>query len=204
MPEVIDYTKAPLGSLPGESGLQAPYNGTTQNVVVRVRNLSATVKRKIVQEHVSWRRGGEVQLSDKKYAAENFGNTSSVDQLRLRAANNEDMNKYDYRVEPQSFVARFDNRRYEIPPFDQDGNPAPWITVPSGLWDLFMGNYERMNSRNGRERTNEMAMLNGRNLNRFVIGESNMGYLEFSREEIKVSEVLVDQDRVRSGSLIEV
>jgi hypothetical protein len=204
MPEVIDYTKAPLGSLPGEQGLQAPYNGSVQNVVVRVRNLSATVKRKVAKEYVSWRRGGEVTLADKKYAEQHFGNTSSVDQLRMRAANNEDMNLYDYRVEPQAFVLRFDNKRYEIPPFDQDGNPAPWITVPSGVWDLYMGNWERMHSKSGRERANEMTMLNGRNLNRFVIGESNSGYLEFSREEIKVTEVLVDQERVRTGSLIEV
>ncbi len=210
MPAPIDYTQAPLGSLPGEQGLMNPYNATPQNVVVSVRNLSASRKRRIVKEYVSFRRGGEMQLNDPKLKRELHGNTS-VDELRRRAGMGENLNLEETVTSPLDFIIRFDSQRYLIPYMDpKTGELAPWITVPPGTWDLYCGNYERMHGSDRRERINEIGSLNSRNLARFVINtedetdERPYAFLEFRREEIKVADVVIDSHRVQSGTLIEV
>jgi hypothetical protein len=208
MPNVIDYTRSPLGSQPGEAHLQAPYNQRAANVLVKVRNLSAIKARMVIEEYVSFRRGGSKQLNDTKRKQEFYGN-SSVDELRMRVANGENLNWEVKRVEPIDFVIRHDSLRYLIPALDADGKPAPWINVEPGVWDLYMGNYWRIHSKDQRERIDELQLLNSRNLYRYAYAEDDQeerpyAFLEFHREEIKIADVVVDTDRVSSGKLIEV
>ena len=171
--------------------------------------MSALNPRKIIKEYVSWRRGGEAQLSDAKYRERIHGQTS-VDQLRERARSGEDMNWTETATVATAFVIRHNNRKIVVPAFDSiTQEPAPWITVDPGIWDLYMGNYDRMHSADIRERNDELTLLAGRNLHRFAYAEDAdeerpFAFLEFSREEVLYTEAVVDQSMIAAGRLIEV
>jgi hypothetical protein len=228
MPDVLDYRNAPLGSQRGEEHLQAPYNQRPSSAIIRVRNMSTVVARRVIIEAVSYRRGGEKSITEKSGPFHKIAN-ASVDALRFKVAQGENMNWEDMRVEPQDAVLRHDGKRFLIeykrdmsqpetvigrdkltghaivdrPPLM--GEPGDWVAVSEGLWDLYMGNWERMHSGSEKERIDEIMQVNGRALNRFVVGEDNpYGYLEFSRDEIRIEEAVIDNERIRAGSLIEI
>ena len=200
-----DYRAVPLGSLPGEAGLQSPYNLRPDMVIVKVRNLSAIHKHRIVREAVSIRRGGNEQLKD-RHGKETWGSNVSPAELQFRVAQGEDVNWYEDKIVPQDFILRHDGRRYLIPAIDpKTGENAPWITVPAGAWDLYMGNWDRMHSPSAKERATELEMLGVRGFSKWVADDDNsFGFLEFSREIVRVETATVDAALVRSGRLIEV
>jgi hypothetical protein len=208
MPDVIDYRSAPLGSQPGEGHLQVPFNQVPDRVIVKVRNVSAIEKRRVLIEAVSIRRGGNEQLKDAKRGAV-WGKNVNPAELQFRVGAGEDVNWYEDRVAPIDFVVRHDGLRYRIYAVDpKTGENAPWYTVDPGVWDLYCGNWERMHG-SAKERATELEMLGVRGLSRYVRDpvnpeENPFGFLEFSREEIKVETALVDTAAVRSGKLIEV
>jgi hypothetical protein len=230
MPEVINYDAVPLGTLPGEASLQAPYNLKPQNAIVRVRNLSAMRERRVIVEAISLRRGGERSVGDKK--GPYFGQGVTVDALRFKAANEENVNWEEMRLEPQDFILRHDGVRILIPyPRDKSkpqepthfkdqfgkpildwpaliGQPGEWVELGehSGAWDLYMGNFERMRGDFGpRVRTDELLALNMRGQHKYVASFDNpYGFLEFERQEIRFEEAVVDAERIRSGALLEV
>ncbi len=201
--------------------LKVPYNLTPQTCVVRVRNLSALRKRRIVEEAVSYRRGGERSIKSGPYKGVP---DVSVDALRAKIiVSGEDMNWYSEKIVPVDFRIQHDSKRPIIPYQDfKTGAVAPWIIVDPGTWDLYMGNWERAHSSDHRERINEQQATALRGLNRFciaaedienqrspdamkdVLDENPFGFLQFMREPIAVMDAVVDIDRVRAGNLIEV
>jgi hypothetical protein len=167
--------------------------------------MSATLKRRIVREHVSFRRGGDEQLRDGK-ASKAFGPNTSADDLRYRVIGGANMDWTEERVQSLDFVVRHDGKRYLIPAVDpKTGENAPWIIVDPGVWDLYMGNWERMHSRDARVMTDEMTNTQGRGLSKWVIGEdAPFGLLEFSREEIRLETSVIDKEAIASGRILEV
>ena len=203
MPEPFDYKAQPLGSLPGEAHLRIAYNQVPVNCVVRVRNLSGEHKRKIIIEAVSLRRGGERSIMEGPYRAQK---NMSVDALRFRASQGENMNWVGEQVLATDFVIRHNNVRYLVPHTDaKTGEKAPWVTVEPGVWDLYQGNWERMHSDDLRERTDEVQRLNLRGFAKWTIeDEAGYGFLEFNREEIRINTMDIDNQIVASGAIIEV
>ncbi|MGB8520849.1 MAG: hypothetical protein WCD38_11870 [Candidatus Tumulicola sp.] len=130
----------------------------------------------------------------------------SVDALRFRASQGENVNWIGEQVLPTDFVIRHNNVRYLIPHTDtKTGQVAPWLTVDPGVWDLYRGNYERMNSSDLRERTDEVQRLNLRGFNKWdVDNDAGYGFLEFNREEIRINTMEIDNQIVASGAIIEV
>jgi hypothetical protein len=222
----FDYRQHPLGSLHGEEHLQAPFNLRPVNAIVRVRNMSAMVERRVVKEAISIRRGGSLSITDGPYKNQRG---VSVDALRFKVAEGENMNWEVMQVSPQDALLRLDGKRYLIeyprdtskpqiqigvdpltrrPVLDYPakmGAPGEWVAVEAGLWDLYCGNWERMHAASQRERIEELQQLAGRGMSKWVVGDDNpYGYLEFSRTEIRVDEAVVDVERMRSGMLIEI
>jgi len=202
----INYRDQPLGSLPGEQGLAVPYNQPRTTVIVRVRNLSATLKRAIVREYVSIRRGGQEMLADNEGRKRFGGNAVSPEVLHQRVAQGDNMNWVENRVSPIDFRIRHDNMPYTIHAVDPvTGENAPWYVVAPGVWDLYMGNWDRMHSRDPRDKTREIEMLITRGLNRWVATEGNpYGILEFERQEVRIEQEAIDPALISSGHLIEV
>lgn len=205
---MYDYRAAPLGSQPGEEGLSTPYNQTAADAVVRVRNLSASVKRRIIKEYVSGWDGGERSVKEGPYK----GQPMTPRELQDRVIKGFNENWETEQVSPQDIVLTHNRQKYLIPAYATDPETgkqiegdAPEVIVPPGMWDLYMGNFERMHSRDIRERTDEMQNVASRGLNRFVIAKGNpYGFLQFSREEMRVTSTVVDRDRIDRGEILEV
>jgi hypothetical protein len=209
-----NYRTQPLGTLDGEAGLTVPYNMSAE-AVIHVRNWSALRPRRVLVEAVSPQRGGTRQVKEK--GNPNFGRTPEELQ-RLVKDEGRDMNWYEYKIAPIPFGLRFDGQVVEIRPdleevdvknpdtgeYHMEKQPK-WYLIKPGAWDLYMGNFERMQSRNNMERSKEMEQLNNRGLHRWVLSADNpYGILEFKREEIRYETQRVDRDRVSAGEIIEV
>lgn len=213
VPGVFDYKTQPLGSLPGEGHLAQPYNLVPDRVLVRVRNLSASMPRNVIKEAVSIRRGGNEQLKDKTRMA-TFGDRISPVELQFRVAQGDNMNWTDQITEGVDYILRHGGQRFLIPYSEIDpktkqhipnGALAPWMPVPAGAWDLYMGNWDAMNSRDQKDKTDELSRLRLRYLSHWTIqDEQGYGFLEFAREVIQVETVAVDEQMLAAGRLIEV
>lgn len=215
LPDELNYRESP------PENLKVPYNLTSASCVVRVRNLSGVRKRKYVEEAVSYRRGGERSIKTGPYKGIP---DVSVDALRTKILmSNEDVNWYNEKVLPVDMRIQHDSRRPIIPYKDfKTGKLAPWIVVDPGAWDLYMGNWERMNSSDPKERIQEQMSLATRGLSKYCIAaedyenqrtpedaalvpdDNPSGFLQWMREPIAMMDAFVDNDRVRSDALIEV
>lgn len=199
------YGSIPLGSLPTERHLAAPYNSVPQSAVVEVRNLSASIKRRFVKEAISIRRGGDRAIKEGPYKGPEYKGTS-VDMLRWRVAQGENMNWEIEDVKPTDWLLRHNSQEWMIWYADPVTNvEAPWITVNEGAWDLYMGNWERMHSTDAQERQREAQRLQGRGYFKYTVHEDNpYGFLEFRRRPIEAQQVLVDRKVIEGRSIMEV
>jgi hypothetical protein len=207
-PPMFDYRNNPLGKFAGEEGLQVPYNAVT-TAIVRVRNLSGSVKRKIVKEWVSFATGGEDSILEGPYKGKNM----TPQELQRQALSGRNVNWEVEAVRPQDFILRFDDRRWVIPALGEDGEAesAPEVIVPEGVWDLYCGNFGLMNAlmANGqpdvKTRAQELERVQFRGLNRFVYGGKNQyGFLQFTREALTTDSIPLDRARILEGEIIEV
>lgn len=193
MPDVINYREQPLGSLPGEAHLQAPYNNSSPEAIVRVRNTSDVRKRRVVVEANSFAHVSERSIRDQKSP---FRGRSEEAVMRQGLTRN--VNWEEDRVEPIIAVLKFNGKRYVIQPGEEK-------IVEEGMWDLYCGNYNRMNSRDIREATDEMQRVNERGLSKWVVGTNNpYGYLEFTREPITVEAAVLDREHMPAGPMMEI
>lgn len=213
-PPGYDYRSAPLGSMPGEENLTVPYNKIDE-AVVHVRNWSALLPRKVLIEAVSPQRGGGRACNDKKSP---FYGKTPEELRRLVKEEGADMNWYEKKIAPIIFKLRHDGRVWPIPPdLEEVESKDPetgeykrvkqpkWHLVPPGSWDLYMGNYQRMNSADFMERTKEMEALAGRGFQKFVLSPGNeFGFLEFKREEVRYEPQTIDRDLVAASEIVEV
>lgn len=198
--------QSPLGTGDGEGSLQAPFNASKVIARVRVRNLSAIRKREHIIEPVSWLRGGEEHYDELAKAGKLPG-TSSIESLHRMAAHGREASITNYEIAPVDVLVTFDSGQYVIPHTDpKTGEEAPWIEVPDGVYDLYVGNYQRL--KDPMERAKEIERVKNRRRD-LVVREGDKdknkwAFLEFSYEEIKPIAVAVDAERIYAGEVVEV
>jgi hypothetical protein len=152
---ILDINANPLGSGQGEANLSTPFNAVLPAARVYIRNHSASVKRQFVKVSVSWKRGANEALR----ADAELRKIYNISQVREDAQSGIDMNVYGEKVEPVMFSAKWNSKIYTIPPAADDKSEPPRVQVPEGVWDLLMGNYERMHSADPAIRADESMRL---------------------------------------------
>jgi hypothetical protein len=138
---LLDLKNNPLGLGSGEGSLQAPFNSAAPKARVFLTNHSREVLRKYVKVPVSFKRGAAQALS----ADPELRKLYNVATLREAVTDGQDMNVYAQHTKAVIFAPVWNGQRYPIPPAPESGKPKP-VQVPEGLWDLLMGNYERMHA----------------------------------------------------------
>lgn len=206
---MLDLKERPLGLGDGEGTLQQPFNARPVNAQVFLINHSATQTRKFVKLAVSERRGAdEALLADKELTK-----IYNVETLS-RAAGRRDMNVYVSKVQPVVYRVIFDSQPFYITYAKGESDP-PRCLVPEGVWDQFMGNYERMHSDDPRvvsEEAQRLALLwQGRHNPILRITENGetttrdnpYGYLEIVRIVQTEAPQSLDRDFVTAADFLE-
>lgn len=172
-------------------------------VVLKVKNYSARYPRKIVKTAVSWWRGAD-NIPEKER------NGATVEAIQ-REALNVDKTKYEKKIKPTTALLMHDGKNYAVPPAASADEEPPAVIVPEGLYDLYCGNYARMNSADINERVDEANRLAMRRAGKDspVIqydaeGNHVSGFLEFIREEVRPQAAKLDAAKLRSGDIEEV
>jgi hypothetical protein len=201
--QLQQLTQTPLGRADGEANLQVPFNAKPTSVIISVKNHSATVERKVLKAAVSYMGGTEQKAVRDHWE----GMTSEAIQ---KEAARRDMNVYDHKVKPVKAMLPFDGKNYIIPPGKTKEDEPPKVTVPEGMWDLYMGNWERMNG-SAQERNEELQRLATRFSGREnpamqfdAQGNVKSGYLEFIREEVRPEAYALDREALASSDIEEV
>lgn len=138
---IYDLNQNPLGALQGEANLQTPFNSVAKRPNVYIVNHSRTKTRRVCTVPVSYLSGADEALRKSKEYQKEYGNVANI----YEAAKRRDMSLYEDRVEPCVLKITFDSQTFYIPPAPEDDpdNP-PAEMVPDGVWDLYLGNFERM------------------------------------------------------------
>jgi hypothetical protein len=190
-------SSVPLGFMDGESSINVPLNRGENTVLVRVRNRSAELERNVYHDdHISGFRGGEVYEEER--------NKSKSDAFTM----GKEMTPYTKQIKPTNIVLKFDNKSYLVPSHGPNGEPSPWVPVPEGLYDLYVGNYSRMNSKDPKIKNDEIALIQlrrGKADRDFVIrpGVSNpWAFLEFDYKIIEPTSIAVDALSVYADNIM--
>jgi hypothetical protein len=211
----MDVLNTPIGHKTGEAGLQVPFNLTADMVIVKFRNLSAIRDRIFYTDRISWFQGGELWVQQQK---ENGVSITMADLELLRSrARHSDVSPRAKGTKPQDIFLTFNGLQYIVPhtglgivggvDLGKLGEQAPWIQVPEGAYDLYVGNYQRLHSRNDKERSDELARVRERRRDIILRGKNDkneFAFVEASYEIMTPQAVAIDQDRVYSGDLVEV
>jgi len=150
-----DLKQTALGMAQGEANLQTPFNGVSARSRVYIRNHSASVDRQYVKVPVSFRRGAQQALQADAELRKHY----SVATVRESVAEGIDMNIYAVKKSPVLFATMWNGKQYRVPPAKDDKSEAPRVQVPEGVWDLLMGNWERMHSPDPQIRGEEQMRL---------------------------------------------
>jgi hypothetical protein len=196
--------QTPLGRADGEANLQVPFNQGPTTVVVRVRNHSRTATRKLLKAAVSYAGNSayepEVLEKYKGQSPESIQKTAMT----------RDMNVYATGTKAVKARLPFDGKDYIIPPAKSESEEPQAVIVPEGMWDLYMGNWNRMNGTQ-QEKTEELNRLASRFAGRENPamkfdrnGNVQSGYLEFIREEVRPSSMSLDADSLSASDIDEV
>jgi hypothetical protein len=194
----------PLGTVGAEAALQSPFNQKPTSVIVKVKNWSAQIPRKVLKTPISFKRGAE-RLTEKQKG----GMTTEAIQI---ASFTQDMSIYEDSIKPVKAVLTWNGQAYMIPPSASKEEEPVAVTVPDGVWDLYLGNYDRMRDPDPNVRVQEATLLALRRGGRTspVIerdphtGEISSGFLEFIREEVRPQAVAVDKAALSAGDIEEV
>jgi hypothetical protein len=213
----------PLGNRAGEK-FDVPANYRIPDCRVYAINHSRTRPWKRIAVAVSAQRGAEDALVYDKKLAQVY----NVDTLIQRVIKGQDMNRYVKDVKPVAFSFSLGGRTFIIPPAMSDAEAPPRIEVPEGAWDLFMGNYDRMNPRGNssdemekqtaervwiskrwKMRANPVfsAVVDGKPMpvsHQGGRGENEFGFIEFVRETQHVGAIPLDRDTLRALDMVEV
>ena len=138
---IYDLNQNPLGALQGEANLQTPFNSVAKRPNVYIVNHSRTRERKVCTVPVSYLSGADEALRKSKDYQKEYGNVANI----YEAAKRRDMSIYEMKIVPCVLKIQFDSQTFYIPPAtEEDPNNAPAEMVPDGVWDLYLGNFERM------------------------------------------------------------
>jgi hypothetical protein len=200
----------PLGHGQGDPSLQAPFNNAQPTARIFLINHSRTVERRFVKVGVSWKRGAAKALQ----ADAELRKLYNVATLREAVVDGQDMNVYDTKRAPVLFAPFWNGVRYPVPPAPE-GAPPLAVQVPEGLWDLFMGNWDRMNDPDQRVRAEEAMRLaisqTAKNSPiRFVTvdgereeRENPFGFIEIERRTERMEPIAPDTEFLTAMDLIE-
>uniref|UniRef100_E6QP85 Uncharacterized protein n=1 Tax=mine drainage metagenome TaxID=410659 RepID=E6QP85_9ZZZZ len=207
----LDLQQNPMGLGQNEGNLQTPFNAAMPAARVYVRNWSRTQKRKMVKIAVSERRGADEALLADKELQKRY----NVDTLSSRAGKGFDVNVYETKVHPVAHRLKWNNRDFVILPASSDDEDPPMVLLPEGVWDLYLGNYERMHSDDHRVRAEEGGRLGTIWLRRHnpilkvtdngetKVRDNAFGYLEFIRVVEKEAPATIDRDFLTALELVE-
>jgi hypothetical protein len=218
----------PLGELSGEANLQTPFNTPKRRPNVFVVNHSRTKERRVCVVPVSSLQGAEEAMMYKGPKGENLRKAyGNAENLYKAAEKGRDLSIYEDVIEPANFIIPFNGRRYVVAPAPaNDPNNPPVEEVDEGIWDLYCGNYERMNATkdNGRgqivsddttrsEEVQRLALRWARKKNpvwrtvedgRPQTRENAFGFVEFIREIPKEAPQRLDGAMVTASEMAEV
>jgi hypothetical protein len=152
---MLDLQNNPLGAGQNEANLTAPFNAAVSKARIFLINHSANISRRYVKVPVSFKRGAAQALQ----ADAELRKLYNISTLREAVAEGQDMNVYGEKKSAVMYAPTWNGKTYPIPPAKDENSPPPRVQVPEGLWDLLMGNYERMNSSDPRERAEEAVRL---------------------------------------------
>ena len=212
-----DLEENELGTQKGEQ-FDVPSNYRIPTCRVYVINHSRTQPWKRIKVAVSEQRGAEDALVADKELAKIY----NVDTLIQRVAKGIDMNRYETSVKPVVFAFTLSGKQYIIPPAKTKDEEPPRIEVPEGAWDLFLGNYDRMRSKDPEQKGSERVWISKRwklranPVFQFRVDgdltpysskgkEANaFGFIELMRETQHVGEIPMDREYLRAMEIVEV
>jgi hypothetical protein len=207
-----DLKGTPMGMAPGDPAFDMPMNHAAPTARVFLRNWSATQKRQYVKIGVSDRRGMSKALLDNKELQKTYGN---VAMMKESVREGVDLNVYDMKVQPVMFAPLWDGRRWPVAPAPNPETQPTAVQVPEGMWDLFMGNWDRMHSPSPQIRAEEQvrlatSMLFKQSSILFVTVDQNQevrdnpfGFIEIIRLTEKMIPVAPDTEFLTALDLVE-
>ena len=211
----FDLRQTELGLGPSDPNLATPFGSRLPAARIFLRNHSARQKRKYVKIPVSFKRGAAAALQADAELRKIYNIATYREAVGDgRTSTGVDMNVYDFKTQPVGFVMKFDGRQWPIPPAQGDAEP-PLVAVPEGCWDILCGNYERMNSKDERVRSEEQARFaNSQSFKHspilFVNVDGKMttkdnpfGFLEIVRITEKMEPVSPDTEFLTALELVE-
>ncbi len=137
---LADLSQHPLGTGRGEN-FSVPSNYRIPPARIYVVNHSATRAWKRVVIPVSELHGAEEAIIADKELAKVY----NVDTLTRQVEKGKDMNRYKTEVFPVAFALRIPGGGSRIiPPAKSKDDKPIAVEIPDGTWDLYLGNYDRM------------------------------------------------------------
>ncbi len=139
---IANLNQHPLGSGANEN-FSVPSNYRIPPARIYVVNHSRTRKWKRVKVAVSYRRGADNALMADNKFRELYGNE---DMVYKAVRDGRDMNRYVEELKAVVWRLALPGGRFmPIPPSHEDTPEKPiLVEVPDGTWDIYLGNYERM------------------------------------------------------------
>lgn len=206
-----EIKNTPLGLAQGDPQFGTVLGAKLPTARIFLRNHSAKQKRKFVKVAVSERRGAAAALQ----ADAELRKLYNIATFREAVKDGVDMNVYSEKIERVLFAPMFDGQRYPIPPARGVDEEPPAVQVPEGLWDMLMGNFDRMNSPDIRIRSDEQTRFaNSQAFKHSAIlfvtidGKRSMrdnpfGFIEIERRTEKMEPIMPDAEFLTALELIE-
>ena len=206
---LLDLKQNPLGLGKGDPSFQAPFNATLPTARVYITNQHRGDVAFVTA--VSFKRGAAQALQ----ADAELRKLYNIATLREAVSEGQDMNVYAEKIAPVLFAPKWNNQVYRVYPAKDPNSPPPRVQVPAGLWDLLMGNYDRMNSDDERVRAEEAMRLAVSQTNkhspiRFVTidGErierdNEFGFIEIERVTEALEPISPDTEFLTALELVE-
>lgn len=189
----------PLGAQ-GERNPNVAANAVPPKALYHARNVSSTVKRRVVKHFVN-----DSMDSYPQEVLDHYG----IDRIELKKrCQTRDMNIYEEKAVPIRRGLVFNNRVTVVEP-GPEGKPGEWKPIDEGIVDLYLGNWERMHSSDPKVRETEglriARKLDGKPVC-FWEGQDRppSAYIEIRREEITVAPVAADNANIFADQAIEI
>jgi hypothetical protein len=205
-----DIRQNPLGSAAGDPSFGTPFGSKLPAARIFLRNHSARQKRRFVKVPVSFRRGAAEALA----ADAELRKIYNIATLEAAIERGVDKNVYGEKIERILFAPKFDGQQYFIPPAKGEEEP-PLVQVPEGMWDLLMGNWDRMNSPDIRIKTEEMTRFANSQVwkhspilfvtmdGRRTAKDNPFGFIEIERRTEKMEPIAPDAEFLTGLEMVE-
>lgn len=151
----IDTKNHPVGTMNGDPNMGVASNYRIPPARIYVVNHTRTRPWSKLAVSASFRRGAEDVLIYNRELAKIY----NVDTLTKRIEQGKSHNQYKKGIHVGVFDMTLGKRHIAITPArDAESKPAV-IEVPEGLWDIYLGNYERMRSEDPKVVSDERSRL---------------------------------------------